>query len=652
MIRILQKDNRLTKAIFAIIIGAAVVTMVITLVPGIFDNDATASGVYASVRRPGFLGHFSESETIQTTQVNAIAERQLQQQRLPDFALPFMAQRVAQGLIQRAVLKQEASRLHLDITQDDVRKELRTRYAQIFFPGGNFIGEQKYKDLITSQGISVQDFEKDVRDGLQLDRLQSLITGGVTVSDNAVREAYRKQGLKVKFDYAVVNADDIKKTLNPSDSELEAFFKNNAARYASAVPEARKLSYIAFDASNLPGGRPQISDADIQAYYNQHLAEYKVEPQVHVRHILITVAPGADAKTDAAAKAKAESLQKQVKAGADFAKLAKENSDDPGSKEKGGDLGMVRKGQMVPEFEKQSFSTPVGQTSDVFKTQFGYHFLQVTEKQDEHTKSLAEVKDSIRPILEQQKVGGAMQNFANQLAGEAAKKGLAATAAAHGLKVQTTDYLTADGVIAGVTDGASMLSKAFSTKKGDAPVAVATGEGFAVFQVDDIHAAHAPAFADWKSHVADDFKAERVPQVMNAKLKELADRAKLLNDLKKAAAEQKITVKASDLVDATGNVPDVGSMSGPASVAFSLPKGGVSGPINSGANGVVLAVTETQEPTAEDIAKNFARTRDAMVNQQRQEIFSVYVTKLVEQYEKAGAIKLNQKQASSLPGQP
>nr|WP_317889944.1 peptidyl-prolyl cis-trans isomerase [Terriglobus tenax] len=477
-----------------------------------------------------------------------------------------------------------------------------------------------------------------------------MITGGVSVSDNAVREAYRKQGVKVKFDYAVVDGEEIKKSLNPSDSELESFFKNNAARYASAVPEARKLSYIAFDASNLPGGRPQISDADIQSYYNQHLAEYKVEAQVKVRHILIAVPQGADAKTDAAAKAKAESLQKQVKGGADFAKLARENSDDPGSKEKGGDLGMVRKGQMVPEFEKQSFSTAAGQTSDVFKTQFGYHFLQVTEKQDERTRPLAEVKDSIRPLLEQQKVGGAMQDFANKLSAEAAKQGLAATASAHGLKVQTTDYLGADGVIAGVPDGSSMLSKAFSVKKGDAPASVATGDGFAVFQVDDIRAAHAPAFADWKSHVADDFKSERAPQVVNAKLKQLADRAKVLNDLKKAAAEEKVTVKTSELVGATGTVPDIGSMSGPASVAFTLPQGGVSGPINLGPNGVVLVILDKQEPSAEEIAKNFTKTRDAMLNQQRQEVFAVYVTKRVEEYEKAGAIKLN-KQAAA-PVQP
>ena len=105
---------------------------------------------------------------------------------------------------------------------------------------------------------------------MELNRLQALITGGVTVSDDAVRDAYKKQGTKVKFDYAVVSADTIKKTINPTDAELQDFFKQNAARYAQGVPETRKIEYVAFDASKIPGGKPQISDADVQAYYAAH----------------------------------------------------------------------------------------------------------------------------------------------------------------------------------------------------------------------------------------------------------------------------------------------------------------------------------------------------------------------------------------------
>ena len=175
-------------------------------------------------------------------------------------------------------------------------------------------------------------------------RLQTLITAGVTVSDQEVRDAYRKQNIKIKFDYAVISADDLRKTINPSDGELEAFFKKNAARYATAVPEQRKITYFAFTPNELPGGVPQPSQQEIQQYFNAHQSEYSVPEQARSRHILIKVAPDADAKTDAAAKAKAEGLLKQIQGGANFADLAKKYSDDPGSKDKGGELGFAQRG--------------------------------------------------------------------------------------------------------------------------------------------------------------------------------------------------------------------------------------------------------------------------------------------------------------------
>ena len=191
---------------------------------------------------------------------------------------------------------------------------------------------------------------------MELNRLQALITGGVYVSDAAVRDAARIQGTKVKFDFAVISADDLGKTINPSDAELQNFFKQNSARYATAMPETRRIQYISFGAANLPGGKPQVTDAELQAYYNQHSEQFEVKPQVKVRHILITVPPGADAKTDAAAKSKAEDLLKQIRGGANFADLAGKYSDDPGSKTQGGELGWLDPGKTVPEFDKAAFS--------------------------------------------------------------------------------------------------------------------------------------------------------------------------------------------------------------------------------------------------------------------------------------------------------
>lgn len=655
MIRILQQDNRITKILFAVIIGFAIITMVITLVPGVFDNSATNDpNTFATVHEPGLLGRFGwNSSSVKMTEVNQLATRQLQQQRLPEFLMPYMTQRAGQILVQRQILKNEADRLNLQTTDEDLRRELENGpFAQYLFPGGKYIGDDAYMNFVQNFfQVSRADFESQVKSDMELQRLQALITGGVSVSDKAVREAFRTQGTKVKFDYAVISADDLRKTINATDAELEKFFKDNQARYATAIPETRKIQYIAFDASSIPGGKPQISDADVQAYYNQHQSQYQVKEQVKVRHILIAVPSGADSKTDAAAKAKAEDLLKQIKSGGNFADLASKNSDDPGSKVQGGELGWLDRGRTVPEFDKVAFSLAPGQTSDVIKTQFGYHILQVEDKKTAHLRPLSEVKSEIVPILEQQRTGAAEQTYASQLAADAKKNGLDKAAQARGLHVVTTDYVAKDGVIAGLSDSSALLTQAFSVVKGADPASVSTGDGFAVFQVADIKAAHAPNFAEYKSHILDDYREQQVPLLLNTQLKKLDDRAKVLNDLKKAAAEMNVSIKTSDLVAKDAQVPEIGSMGGPASVAFTLNKGAISDPVNLGRAGVVLTVTDKQEPTADEITKNFDQTKEQLLNEQRDEIFRVYVGDLTKKYEESGAIRYSKRQtaAPSLP---
>ena len=326
MIRFLQKDSRAVKAIFIVIISVACITMVITLVPGIFSDQASAADTYATIHSGGFFGRiFGSSDQVTTQEVQQLAQRMMQRQQLPDFVLPFMMQRVGQGLIQQHIELQEATHLGVTVTDDDLRAFLKTgTWGQVLFPNGHYVGDEQYASLVSQNfGISRETFEKELKKEIQENRLRSFVTAGVTVSDQQVRQAYTQQATKIKFDYAVLSADDLRKTINPSDAELQTFFKQNTARYAKAVPETRKIQYIAFTTANLPGGVPQVTDADVQQYYTQHQKDYQVDDQVKVRHILIKVDPNADAKADAAAKEKAEDILKQLHNGGNFADLAK-----------------------------------------------------------------------------------------------------------------------------------------------------------------------------------------------------------------------------------------------------------------------------------------------------------------------------------------
>jgi peptidyl-prolyl cis-trans isomerase D len=654
MIRILQQDSRIVKAALAIFVGIIVVSMVVFLIPGLMDNQDSGSNgtVYATVRDPGVLGRFGiGSHPVSQVEVTRLAQRILQQQHMPSspYLLPLVEGRAAQELVQQAIMKAEADKLGLEVSDADLRRELQTGQLSVyFFPNGTYIGDDKYIDFVqTNFQMSVADFQAAVKQDMELQRLQALITGGVSVSDNAVREQYRVQGTKIKFDYAVITAEDIRASIKPSDAELAAYFKQSAARYASAMPETRKIAYIAFDAGNIPGGKPTVNETDLQQYYNQHIADYQIKSSVKARHILIAVPDGADAKTDAAAKAKAQDILNKIKAGGDFAALAKANSDDPGSKDSGGELGNLSPGQTVPEFDKAAFSLQPGQTSGLVKTKFGYHIIQVEEKTSAHTKSLAEVKSDIEPLIEQQKIGTAELNFAQSLAGQALKIGMERAAAANGLRVTNTDYLAKDGTVAGVSDGAALLTKAFTAGKGTAPEPVSTGDGYAVFQVTDIKAAHAPTFDEYKTHLLADYQEQKIPELLAEKLNKLDDRAKVLNDLHKAAAEFNVPVKTSDLVGKDAQVPDLGAMSGPGVVAFNLAKGAISGPINAGRTGVVLTVLDKQEPSADEIAKNFTATKEQMLGEQQQEVFRVFVGTLVDKYEKAKAIRYTKAPAKS-----
>jgi peptidyl-prolyl cis-trans isomerase D len=157
-----------------------------------------------------------------------------------------------------------------------------------------------------------------------------------------------------------------------------------------------------------------------------------------------------------------------------------------------------------------------------------------------------------------------------------------------------------------------------------------------------------PTFELIRAKIEEEFRNERSNVLLSQKAQELSDRAKAAHDLKKAAKELGATMKTSEFVGPDGQVPDIGSMTGQAAVAFSMKPGDISGPITSGENGVVIAITEVQAPSATDFEAKRDQIRDTLLQGKEQELFQLFVTNLRDQMEKSGKIKINQDEMKAL----
>ena len=567
--------------------------------------------------------------------------------------LPFFASRAADNLINRKVLLVEAERLGLRVNDEELRDELQHgRYAQVFFPDGKFIGQDEYEARLRQADISVPEFEQEVKSEILFDKLRNLVTASAAVTDAEVRKEFERRNTKVKFDYAVLRKDDLLKSIHPSDTELKAFYERNKATYNNSIPEKRKLRYVVLETAKVEA-QTQVTPDDLQAYYDQHRDEFRVPEQVNVRHILIkTPLPGPDGKVDTKgaeeARKKAEDVLKQIKAGGNFAELAKKYSEDPGSAKNGGSLGWIGKGRTVPEFEKAAFSLPKGGTSDLVQSSYGFHIIHVDDKQDAHLKTLDEVKDQIQSVIKQQKAARAADSLASALLTQARTAGLDKAAATRDLQVISTDFVSRTESLPGIGNSPEFMNAAFEQREKSPPDQVQLPQGVVVYEVTAIKPPATPTFEEIRSRVETEFKNERVAALLSQKTKELSDRAKAEHDLKKAAKEVGATVKTTDFVLPDGQVPDLGNLSGPAAVIFSMKPGEISGPIENGNIGAVLSLLEKQEPSAQDFAAKKDQIRDSLLQGKQQELFGLFVQNLREQMQKSGKIKINEDEMKSL----
>jgi peptidyl-prolyl cis-trans isomerase D len=558
--------------------------------------------------------------------------------QIPPALRPLYMQQALDQLLDEKMLALEATRLGLSVS-DEEHADFLKKLVPTAFAGDTFIGYDRYSAEVQARfQMTVPEFETEVKGALLQQKFQQLVTDGITASDDEVQEEFRRENEKIKLDYAVIKPDDLASKVEVSEADLAAYFDKNKSGYT--VPERRTLDYALLSLADLRQ-RTQISDEDLKVYYQGHINQYKVEDRAHVAHILFKTVGMTDAEA-AEVRKKAEDVLNKAKHGGSFADLAKQYSEDT-SKDKGGDLGWIVRGQTVPEFEAAAFSLPKGSISDLVKTQYGFHIIQVIERENARTQTLDEVKASILNQLQTQNAEKLGQTISNQIADEIRRGGrvpVADLAKKFNMTTGEAKQVEATQPLPEIGNAPGLMDTFFRQRVGDLGAPIHTDAGYVVVSVKDVQPAHPAALAEVHDRVASDYRRGKAMELAKTRADELAKRAKAGENFAAAAKSLGLEVKTSEPVSRTGSVPDVGSAKLFAA-AFNMPVGQSGDAVSVGQNWAVYRVAQHDPVNQDDFAKQKSKIEDQVLQRKRQTAYGLFRTALRDRLQKEGQLHFN-----------
>ena len=502
---------------------------------------------------------------------------------------------------------------------------------------GSFIGMDRYQDVIYQQtGMSVPEFEAELRDELLQDKIRRVVTDGAEVTPQEAQQEFQRRNAKAKIEYVLFDPSQFIKAVQISPEALETFFKRNPDRYK--LPEQRKVRYVLIDPDHVKG-QVKVTDEDARQYYTQHLSDYRISDRVNVAHILFKTTGKTPAEVATIEKT-AQDVLAQIKGGANFADLAKKYSEDT-SASKGGELGWVMRGQTVKEFENTAFSMKPGQVSDLVRTVYGIHIIKLEDKQTAHLESFDEVKAPIVADLEKQRVADAQEKLADGLSRELRLKPDAFEDLVRkaGLEPQMSPLFSFGVPVADLGNGDAFENLAFQLHKGEVGAPISVPKGQAIIQLVDIVPEHIPTLEEVRARVEEDYRAEQSKVMVLDKARQLAAQAKT-GDFAKIAKADGLTVKESKDFTQQDSVEGVGSGS-QLSTAFTLNPGQTSDPVSVGTNGVVFRVVSHTPANDADFASQRDRITEELLDRERNLVFELYRQNLMFQLMKSGEVKMN-----------
>ena len=609
-------------------LALVVLAFIVFYIPS-FLNDPTAVGagaapteVIAEVEgRSVTAGQFQQRYNSQIQAYRSAYGAGLSDQLLRQLGIE---QQILQQMVDEQAALVEAERHGIRVSDEELAQ-------QIFaIPGlqenGRFVGEQRYEQILRSQipPMTKATFEETLRRSLMIDKLRAALTDWMTVSNADVEREFRQRNEKAKLQVVALTADAFRSQVNVSDADVSSYFDAHKAEYR--VGEQRKVRMLLLDRDQA-FARTGVTPTEVQSYYNGNITQYQTPEQVRASHILLNTA----GKDEAAVRKQAEDILQQVKAGADFAELAKKYSEDEGSKPNGGDLDYFSRGRMVPEFEAAAFALEVGQVSDIVKSQFGFHIIKVVDKKPAVTRSLDEVRPQIEEQLKRQRADQQIATRSTELAaGITNTADLDRVARENGLMVTESEFFGRDDPVPGLGPAPQVAAAAFMLTGDAVNGPITTPRGPVFIALAGTRDPYVPTLDQVKDRVREDVIRTRATELSRQRASQIAAALRSASNFAAAAKAQGFEAKDTELIARGAPLPDVGVSAAVDKVAFSLPVGGVSEPITTNDATVIVRVAERDEVTPDELQNGRETFRDELLSERRGRFFSSYMAKAKE----------------------
>lgn len=419
----------------------------------------------------------------------------------------------AMQLVSQEIMRQEATRAGLGASSMEVQRRILDN-PTFKDPDGNFVGKETYTKILSRQRGGIVRFEKQLADQVVAEKWQELITATASVGRSEIEDLFRRRNVKTVVDYVVVATADQDLDETVSDTDLQQWYDSHGEDYLQA--EGRRISYILVDRTSVLESI-ELSEEELRNYYDTNASAYSREEQRRASHILFKSAADADAETVAGAKKLAEDTLARIRAGEDFAALARALSKDPVSAERGGDLDWFGRGRMVPPFDNAVFNTAPGELSPIVETDFGFHIIKVTGERAAGQIPFEDLRSDIENTLKLQRAQQEVETTADQLAGAVSDAAtLGSEAERLGIEVSETE-IRRDSRIPELGQAPDLITRVFETAIGESTGSVSVSKGIVIAVVEAEIEERVRPFEDVTARVRVDLLNQRLRESAVAK---------------------------------------------------------------------------------------------------------------------------------------